>query len=341
MKKLKVAYFGTPDFSAYFLEKLIQDKTLPIEVVSVVTQEDKPVGRKQIPTSTPVKKIAEKHHIPIFNSKLRGQNSELNVKSRILNSKLDSKFLTLNSKLNKIDLALLYAYGELISPDMLKMPKHGFWNIHPSLLPKYRGPSPVASALIAGEKETGVTLMKLVEELDAGPIIAQKKVKIEPKERTPELSFRLADAGYELFRQVILNLMRHPRENGDPENQLDSRLRGNDNFLPQEHSNATYTKRFEKQDGFIEISNLKFLISNQKPSSKPQRIETAEELFNLFRGLYPWPGIWSRVRIKNYELRIKITDMDLVEEKLIIKKVQLEGKKEVDFKTFNNAYKIF
>lgn len=296
MNKLKIAYYGTPDFSAHFLDKLLQDTSLPIDVIAVVTQKDKPVGRKQVLTKTPVKKIAEQYSIPIVT---------------------DPK---------GADLALLYAYGELIPQDILSIPQFGFWNIHPSFLPKYRGPSPVASALIAGEKETGVTLMKLVEELDAGPIIAQKAVVIEPKERTPELSKRLAEEGYELFKKSVRELLDSPHfaeaSRGKRINEL--------KITSQNDLHATYTKRFEKQDGYIEFSNLKLQMSN-----------SSEKLFNRFRGFYPWPGIWSLVRIKNNKLRIKIIDMDMIEGKIIIKKVQLEGKSAVDFKTFNSAYRIF
>ena len=299
MNKLKLAYFGTPDFSAQFLEKLLTDKEIPVEVVLVVTQKDKPVGRKQVITPSSVKVVAEKYKIPIATLSngqiVRENDSNLTV-----------------YQFNNIDFALLYAYGEIIPTDMLTAPKHGFWNIHPSLLPKYRGASPVASAILAGDKETGVSLIQLVEKLDAGPIIAQKTVKIRPKERLPELSLRLANVGYELFCDVILNSFQDLK------------------FTPQDDKLATFTKRFTKEDGFIEISNFKFQISN-----------SPDKLFNLFRGLYPWPGIWSKLKIKNEELRIKITDMDLIDGKLIIKKVQLEGKKEVDFATFNKVYKVF
>ena len=289
MQKLRVAYFGTPDFSAQFLEKLLTDKEIPVEVVLVVTQKDKPVGRKQIVTPSSVKIVAERYNLVV-------ETGPIDLKN--------------------IDLALLYAYGEIIPADILTAPKYGFWNIHPSLLPKYRGASPVASAIIAGEQETGVSLIQLTNKLDAGPIIAQQAVSIGKKERTPELTMRLTDVGYEAFKNTITQLT------SSRVNELQ--------VTEQDEKRATYTKRFIKEDGFTSIENLKFEIEN-----------SPEELFYRFKGLYPWPGIWSKLKIKNEELRIKITDMDLVVGKLIIKKVQLEGKKEVDFATFQKAYKIF
>ncbi|MFN4212774.1 MAG: methionyl-tRNA formyltransferase, partial [Microgenomates group bacterium] len=152
-RKLKIAYFGSPSFSAYFLEKLLTDKTLPIEVKLVITQEDKPVGRKQILTPSPVKQIATKYQI-----------SNIKYQKEIENWKLE---------IGKLDLALVLAFGKIIPKELLHQPKYGFWNIHYSLLPKYRGPSPTAYALIAGEKKTGVTIFQMDEEIDHGPIIAQ------------------------------------------------------------------------------------------------------------------------------------------------------------------------
>ena len=125
MTKLKVAYFGTPDFSARLLKKLIDAVDLPIGIVQVVTQPDKKVGRKQVLTPSPVKVLAQENNIPVED---------------------DLRFM--NNDLRNVDLVILFAYGDIISLDTLAKPKYGFWNVHPSLLPKYRGPSPVAEPLI-------------------------------------------------------------------------------------------------------------------------------------------------------------------------------------------------
>ena len=185
--KISLAYFGSPDFSAFFLEKILTDPDLKkaIEVKLVVTQPDRPVGRKQILTETPVKKVAKKYQI----SNIKYQIDIRNLKLEIRN----------------FDLALIYAFSHIIPKDLLNAPKLGFWNIHPSLLPKYRGPSPIAYPLIFGEKETGVTIIKMDEKIDHGPIIAQEKLKIEESDRRPDLEKKLTDLGFLMFKELILN----------------------------------------------------------------------------------------------------------------------------------------
>jgi methionyl-tRNA formyltransferase len=301
---LTIAYFGSPDFSARFLEKLLIDEETKklVKVKLVVTQPDKPVGRKQILTPTPVKQIALK----IDNSLEIACPAKLAEQSG-KNCKL---------KISQLDLALVYAYNQIIPKEYLELPKYGFWCIHPSILPKYRGPSPIATALINGDEETGVTIFKMDEKIDHGPIIAQERISIAPTDLRPDLEKKLTDLAFKMFKKLISTDL----------NKLQ--------LISQDDQKATYTKKIKKEDGFIEISNLKTQIAND-----PKR------LFNLFRGLYPWPGIWTLLRQgfggQASEKRLKITDLSLINGKLIIKKVQLEGKKEVDFATFNRAYKVF
>lgn len=302
MEKIKIAYFGSPDFAANFLEKLLTDTELGqfVEVKLVVTQPDQPVGRKQILTPTPVKITAEKCKLKIENS-LKTENCKL--------------------KISQVDLALVYAFGDLIPKELLKLPKFGFWNIHPSLLPKYRGPSPMATPLINGDKITGVTIIKMDEEIDHGPIIDQESYTILNSDYRTDLEKKLTQIGFDLFKKILIRLI--PTNF----NQLE--------LIPQNHQQATFTNHLSKNDGFIEFENLKLKIEN-----------SSEDLYNLFRGLYPWPGIWTLLRPVGTsegqaQKRLKITGMNFINGKLNITKVQLEGKKEVDFKTFNNAYKIF
>ena len=289
MTKLKVVYFGTPDFSAQLLKKLVEGKNLPIEIIGVVTQPDKKVGRKQVVTPSPVKKLAQEKKIPILS---------------------DSRS-TLRA-LREVDLALLFAFGEILPSNTLSLPKHGFWNVHPSLLPLYRGASPVATPLLNGDVETGVTIIKMDEELDHGPIIDQKKTYIFPLQRRDQLTERLVDLAFEMLGELFEKYA----ENMDAVHTTE-----------QDHSNATYTKKLSKQDGYVEISNFKFQISN-----------SSKQLFNLFRGLYPWPGIWTLLPDKK---RLKITKMHWENAKIVIKNVQLEGKKEVSFEEFERTCAIF
>lgn len=296
MKKVRLAYFGSSNFSADFLEKILVDDFA--EVRLVVTQPDRPVGRKQVLTPTPVKKIAEKYR---GSRDIDFSDFSISEKSHI--------------KLTNIDLALVYAYGELIPKKLLNLPKFGFWNIHPSLLPKYRGTSPMAISLINGDKKTGVTIIKMDEEIDHGPIIAQESLTIENHDKRPDLEKKLTDLGYQMFKKIL--------------NDEDISARIKSRLVRQNDKLATYTKRLEKSAGFIEFKNLIPINSGEN---------SPEKLFNLFRGLCPWPGLWT---ILPNGKRLKITDLDYIDGKLIFKKVQLEGKNEVDFKTFNKAYKIF
>lgn len=337
MKKLKIAYFGTPSFSADFLEKIILDKKLPVEVAFVVTQPDKKVGRKQILTPSPVKVIAEKYRIPVRFMK----NTET------------------GGARQGVELALLFAFGEIIPKDILDIPRLGFWNVHLSLLPKYRGASPTAFSLILGDTETGVTLTQMDELLDHGPIIAQEKMPINSTDKRSDIEKKLTDLGLELLKKTIRNLSNLSRDRSRP--------------VPtqkQNHSQATLTFTLSKDDGFIPFNILQKALKNEplSPEELPKVIKNYYQnndldlltadcrlptiLYNLFRGLYPWPGLWTMYNhpggdrmgspgVKRVNKRLKITDIELKNNQLIIKKVQLEGKKEVNFKQFNEAYNIY
>ena len=241
MKKLNVAYFGTPYFSALFLEKMIQDTSLPIEIQLVVTRPDKPVGRKQVTTSSPVKQIALKKNIPVFD----------NLQSL---KATDSLFNTCN-------IAFLYAYRGIIPKDLLNKPTFGFFNTHPSLLPKYRGPSPIAYPLMYGDIQTGVTLIKLDEEIDHGPIIMQEQIPILPTDRRPDLEMKLTDLTYLLFSKLVNSLTRESFNNLF--------------FSPQDDKKATFTRLLEKKDGFIPFSVLQKVLKNEPLSQNelPQIIQ--------------------------------------------------------------------
>jgi len=310
MKKLTLAYFGAPDFSAYYLEKIITDNTIKdlINIKYVFTQPDRPTGRKQIITPTPVKTIAQKYNIEVIT-----QLTDLRI-----------------NELKNMDLVLLYAYGGIIPNHILSIPKYGFWNIHPSLLPNYRGTSPIATPLINGDKITGVTLMKMDDKIDHGPIIDQVSYTIKNNDLRPDLERNLTDLGVKLFKKII--------------NELKNSQINKLNMKEQNHKEATYTKKLKKEDGFIKFEDLKLALNKIKGLKSPNY---PEKIYNLFRGLYPWPGIWTILpvaeprRFREVGKRLKITKMSFKSGKLIINKVQLEGKNEVDFETFNKAYKIF
>jgi methionyl-tRNA formyltransferase len=316
MNKLKTAFFGSPDFSARLLEQLLTDSTHPFEIVSVFTQPDKKAGRDQALTPTPVKHIAKKYDIPI--SDLRSQMSDL----------------------DNVDVAILYAYGKLLPEDILTKPKYGFLNIHPSLLPRYRGVAPMAFALLMGETKTGVTLIKLDNEMDHGPIIAQEEYTIQPTDKSPDLENNLTDLAFTMIKNVTAA-------------GLDS------STTPQNEELATYTRFLTKNDGFIPFEVVQKLIKNEhllqadlphiimdyyerNPNEPIENLKfkiknSPKTFYDLFRGLYPWPGLWTFLTIDGQQKRLKITEAAWLRDQMVIEKVQLEGRNEVDFETFRKA----
>lgn len=330
---ISLGYFGSPDFSSFFLEKLLTDKDLKkiVKVNFVLTQKDKLAGRKQILTPTPVKKTAQKYHLQVFEIDKFSQENFLKTKN-------------LKLKISQLDIGFIYAYGAIIPKEFLNLPKYGFWCLHPSLLPKYRGVSPIATALINGDKETGATIFQLDEKIDHGPIIAQEKIKININDCRPDLEKKLTELGFEIFKNIFIkkatNFLRFRGVGGptaskkfvaDFINHRQTRFSCDKNFYseflltPQNHSLATYTKKLTKQDGFIPFEKLKSKNLDLK-------------IYNLYRGLYPWPGLWT---ILPNSKRLKITGMIIKNNQVKITWVQLEGKKETGFETFNKAYKVF
>src|SRR3989344_7755277 len=188
MKTIKMRYifWGSPQFAEKVLTKLTESNFIPI---AVVTNPDRPAGRKKVLTPTAVKSF-------ILRSAFREQVAIFTAE------KLDGDFI---DKLNALqaDLFVVVAYAKIIPKEILLIPKHGVIGVHPSLLPKYRGASPIQSVLLSGEQETGVSLYILNEAMDAGPIIKKEMVPIEPNETYQELSAKLADLGGNLLSGVF------------------------------------------------------------------------------------------------------------------------------------------
>ncbi len=347
---IKLAYFGSPDFSAYFLEKILIDKELKkiLEVSFVITQPDRPVGRKQILTPTPVKQIANQYNIKVVSDFV----------------------LRASGLLKNLNLALVYSFSAIIPKDLLNLPKYGFWCIHPSLLPRFRGPSPIVYPLILGEEKTGVTIFQMDEKIDHGSIIAQKSLTIKNDDYRPDLEKKITDLAFNLYKQTMIKIW----------NTYETIVLYKYPTKPQNHSHATYTRLLKKDDGFIPLFVLKKVLNNQPlnfddlpllvkeylnkyPKEKEKFIKKFFKngrmfhvscfMFHLFRGLSPWPGLWT---ILPNGKRLKICDLKIEENKksnvlrstfyvprstLHLTRVQLEGKKPVDFDTFNRAYKLF
>ncbi len=208
------------------------------------------------------------------------------------------------------DLFVVAAYGQILSSKLLEVPRLGAINIHPSLLPKYRGPSPIQSAILNGDKKTGVTFIKMDEQVDHGPIIAQFGATIEPADTFESLAQRLFEQAALELESTIIN------------------YNANQTGKPQDDSKATFTKPLTKQDGYIDLSSLE-IARPEKPwrSGGNWKLEIARKI----RAYHPWPGIWTHLRL-NSGGQAKIIKL------LPGKKLQVEGKKPMSYKDFINGY---
>jgi methionyl-tRNA formyltransferase len=322
-KKIRIAFFGAPRFAAHVLESMLKDSELPVDVVCVITQPDRPAGRKQIITPTPVKRVAQDHNIPVYTS---------------------DDAIHIAEVLKNCDLALLYAYGEILPEQIVKIPTWGFWNIHPSILPKYRGTSPIAYTLLMGDMQTGVSLMEMDSKMDHGPIIDQKTYVIDRKDTREILENRLSDIGYELFKinvQLLIDGTLEKKEQNHQERTFTRLLTKQDGFLPF----AVFTKIVHGDD--LTKGDTPAIISDYQKKYPQETPRTpSEAIFDCFRGLSPWPGMWTLIRLHapegqvGIEKRLKITGMELCDGKPVITLVQLEGKKEVPLSTFLTAYSL-
>ena len=214
MSKPKIVFMGTPEFAVPSLEILIRHD---YPIVGVVTQPDRPKGRGRVPAPPPVKVIAEKYRLPVLQPE-RLKNQE---------------FLDYFGGIYP-DLAVVAAFGQILPREILETPKIGCINVHPSLLPKYRGAAPINWALIRGEVKTGVTIMLMDEGMDTGDILTQEETMIEPMETFGKLNDKLADMGARLLLKTI-----------------DMVVSGNSTRRPQDASLATYAPRLTKEDGLI------------------------------------------------------------------------------------------
>ncbi len=233
---LRIVHFGTPEFAVPTLRELFASRH---HVVAVVSQPDRPRGRGQHLQPTPTKRLAESRGVPIL--------QPLKLK--------DDAFLRAMEDL-KPDLGIVAAYGRILPDALLQIPRFGMINVHASLLPAYRGAAPVHRAVIAGERETGVSIMRVVRELDAGPVFATVRMPIEDDATSPEVEARLAELGSTLLVDVVEHL-----------------AAGRAVEIPQDHARATHAAKITKGEGRIDWSL------------------PAAAIHNLVRGLQPWPMV--------------------------------------------------
>ena len=307
---VKIVFFGTPEFSVPALKALHSEG---YNFILVITQASKPVGRKQILTPSPIKLEAEKLNLEILEF-------------------LDQEKI----KSFQPDLGIVVAYGKIIPQNILDLFPKGVLNIHPSLLPKYRGSAPIQNAILNGDAETGISLMKLDDKMDHGPIIAQKKYALNQTETYPNLSEKLSVLGAEL---LIKNLPDY----------LENKI----SVKPQNDSQATMVKMITKEDGLLDFNKSAVALARQ------------------IRAYAPWPGCFAEFTVKGKKINIKIISaadyQDPVAQNapqddrnittigqfsfnngqlliqcghgaLLVTKLQPEGKKEITAEEFINGY---
>lgn len=210
----KIVFMGTPDFSTGILEMLIEEH----EVIAVVTQPDRPVGRKKVLTPPPVKKVAVKHNIPVYQPEKLNHSPEL------------EEIINLQS-----DLIVTSAFGQLLPKSLLDAPKYKAVNVHASLLPKYRGGAPIHYAVMNGEKKTGVTIMYMAEKLDAGNIISQDEIDIKENDTVGDVHDQLAVLGTALLKRTLPTI-----------------FNGTNDSIPQDESLVSFASNISREDERID-----------------------------------------------------------------------------------------
>ena len=238
---IRVLFMGTPDFAVPSLRALTEQANAGLAVAGVVTRPDKPVGRKQRVVFSPVKQFALEHEIPVYQPGPLRRPEALSLLRDLAP-----------------DLIVVAAFGPILPPDVLALPPHGCLNVHASLLPRWRGASPINAAILAGDAEAGVTIMLMDAGLDTGPALARRAIPIGADETAGELSDRLALLGAELLVETL------PRW-----------LAGVITPEPQDELRATMTRLLQKSDG---------LLDWQRP---------ADELARQVRAYTPWPGAFT------------------------------------------------
>ncbi len=301
---MKLVFFGSSNFALPILEQL----SARHQVLAVVATPDLPAGRHQELNPNPVSVLANQLGLKIFKPAAVRGNSELWEQLKLLNA----------------DVFVVSAYGMILPDEIIYLPKLKTLNTHPSLLPKYRGPSPIQSALRDGLSQTGTSVMVLDAKMDTGPILAQQDCAIEPGDNYLTLSDKLAKISADLLIKVLPDY-----ESG--------------RLVPslQNDSEATYTKIISKDDGRVDWSL------------------SATEIFNLFRAFTPWPGLWTvwqgkKIKVLDCQVGLSISDSHTPgvvlnngviacghSSFLQIKTLQLEGKTPTEIKSFLNGYKSF
>jgi methionyl-tRNA formyltransferase len=262
---IRVVFFGSPELSVPFLSALVQDADF--DVVSVVTQPEKPVGRKAILTKSAVHAFASEHGIPALTYK--------SLKTDMVAEEL--------SQLHA-DVFVVVVYGKIIPKAVLEIPSFGCLNVHPSLLPKFRGPSPFQEAIKTGETQTAVSIMLLDEGMDTGPVLAHKIFALDDRETSETIQPKIIELGVPLLLDTLKKWVRK---------EIDA--------IPQDNHAATYSKLLTKEDGKIDWT------------------KSAIEIDRMIRAYKPWPGTYFIWNENAKDVRVSVHDALAISEKSIEK----------------------
>lgn len=276
-KNIKIGFFGTPEYAVMTLQTLT---AAGFTISFVVTMPDRPQGRNLTLTPTPVKIWAEKNQIPVLQpEKLR-----------------DPSFIE-SLKKYECDVFVVMAYGKIMPEEILNIPKGKSLNLHPSLLPKYRGPCPMEGAILADDRNTGVTIMLMDKEMDHGPIVAATKINVQSWPPQSEiLGKKLVQAGADLLVSILPDW-----------------VSGKIKATEQNHAEATYTQMIKKEDGEINLEADPY------------------QNFLKIQAYHGWPSAFFFAEKDGKRIRVKITQASFNTGKLTIEKVIPEGKKEISY----------
>jgi len=245
---MRMLFMGTAEFAVPSLISLLQAGH---DVTGVVTQPDKPVGRKKILQASPVKQYALEHGLPVYQpERLRRDKSFLDQVRGM-----------------ELDVVTYAAYGQILPPSFLEIPRLGCWNVHGSLLPRYRGAAPIQWAIVNGERETGVCVMIAEAGLDTGPVLAEQALSISEEDTALTLGARMAEIGAELLIDTLA-----------------AWEKGEVNPKVQDNAAATYAPSIQRDDARIQW---------QRP---------ARDIHNLIRGMHPRPGAWTTFRGQEFKV---------------------------------------
>jgi len=304
-KKIKTIFIGTPDFSVPTLATLVKDEYF--EIITAITQPDKKAGRKQELCAPPVKQYAQEQDIPVLQpEKIKDISNQIRQLSP--------------------DLIIVIAYAQIIPKGILEIPQYGAINVHASLLPKYRGASCIQAAILHGDEQTGITIMKMDEGLDTGPILTQKIINIDNSDTAESLFVELAELGAKMLTPTIKDY-----------------INGAIMPLPQDNNKSSYAGILKKKDGRIDWS---------KPASEIER---------FVRAMHSWPGAFSQFNGGTIKIiktgKADFLNKDLLpgtlftnngnlmvkcgQDSLAIENLQLPGKKIMNGQEFLNGYSKF